>query len=306
MDNQKYKKIIDALNEFLPNDNILLDEPMRLHTTFRVGGPADIFVLPSSVDELKKIFEAARKFDVPVTVLGNGSNVLVSDRGIRGVVIEIGKNLSFIRRDGATLFIGAGTILGAASKFAMKHGLTGLEFAVGIPGSVGGAAYMNAGAYDGEMKNVIKSVKSLDINGNLREREAGELGLGYRQSIFQSNGEIIVEIVLSLMVGDKSLIKEKMDGFTKRRMEKQPIELPSAGSTFKRPKGYYAGTLIENAGLKGLSCGGAQVSPKHAGFIVNTGNATASDIIELVREVQRRVMEKHGVMLEPEVRIIGE
>ncbi|MGN0940319.1 MAG: UDP-N-acetylmuramate dehydrogenase [Selenomonadaceae bacterium] len=299
-------KTIDVLKSLVDEKNIMIDEPMKSHTTFRIGGPADIFVMPSSAEELSRVIASLSSLDVPVTVIGNGSNLLVGDHGVRGVVIGIGSTLSYIRQDGNTLTVGAGTILGALSKYAAEHSLTGLEFAVGIPGSVGGAAFMNAGAYDGEMKNVITGVSSIDESGKIHKYSADKIGLGYRMSIFQSNGEIITEVTVELKAGDASLIKGKMAEFTKRRTTKQPLEYPSAGSTFKRPKGYFAGTLIDETGLKGLSVGGAQVSTKHAGFIVNTGGATAADVLALIEEVKRRVMEKHGVALEPEVRIIGE
>ncbi|MGN0958586.1 MAG: UDP-N-acetylmuramate dehydrogenase, partial [Selenomonas bovis] len=214
--------------------------------------------------------------------------------------------MSAVRVEGERIIAGAGALLKDVSAAAAAAGLTGLEFACGIPGSIGGAVFMNAGAYDGEMKNVVAAVRSVTPQGDCRERQAAALDLGYRHSVFQSNGEAICEVTLSLQRGEREAIEEKMADFTARREAKQPLEMPSAGSTFKRPTGYYAGTLIQETGLKGLTVGGAQVSTKHAGFVVNTGTATAADVLQLIREVQRRVKEAHGVELHPEVRILGE
>lgn len=292
--------------ELLPEGCVLFDAPMREHTTFKIGGAADCLIFPGSADELAKIFRLIKKYSVPYIMLGNGSNVLVRDKGIRGAVIKFGAPLAFIRAEGTRITAGAGASLKDVAEFAAKNSLCGAEFAVGIPGSVGGAVFMNAGAYDGEMKNIVAVVRSVTPDGTLCERNGDELMLGYRTSAFQQNGEAVCEVELQLAEGDAKKIRELMNDYTLRRETKQPLKLPSAGSTFKRPKGYFAGTLIDQAGLKGLKIGGAQVSTKHAGFVVNTGNATAGDVLALISEVQKRVYEKHGVKLYPEVRIIGE
>lgn len=287
------------------SDRLLVNESMKNHTTFHIGGQADFIVNPASIEEIRQAFFLANEFYVPVTVLGNGSNILVSDKGISGLVICFDASFSRILQKENTLLVQSGAILGAVSAFAAQHSLSGLEFAVGIPGSIGGAVFMNAGAYDGEMKNVIKGVTALTKNGEIKHYNAEELDLGYRHSIFQENEEIICETELELNYGEQVLIKEKMAGFTERRIQKQPLEFPSAGSTFKRPQGFFAGTLIEQAGLKGFSVGGAQVSEKHAGFIVNRGSASANDVLNLISNVQKVVFDKFSVKLEPEIKIIG-
>ena len=301
-----YEELASALRGFLSPTQIMTEEPMARHTTFHIGGAADIFALPGSVGELIKCLRAAKEHDAPVTIMGNGSNVLVRDKGIRGLVISFGAPFSFIRLDGTKITAGAGAILGAVSQFAAKHALGGLEFAVGIPGSLGGAVFMNAGAYGGEMSDVVRAVTALTPEGEVLRLEAGEMDFGYRHSVFQENGNIICEIELSLSQGDAEAIRAAMADFTGRRLDKQPIDRPSAGSTFKRPPGHFAGTLIEQTGLKGFSVGGAQVSEKHAGFVINTGGATAADVLALIEEVRRRVREAHGVTLVPEVRVLGE
>lgn len=297
---------IDKIRNTFRPEQLLVNEPMSRHTTFKIGGPADYLFFPSSSAEVAAIFTLAEQFHLPLTILGNGSNVLVLDKGIRGIVVKFNSLFSFIRQEGTTLIAGAGTILGAVAQFAAKHGLSGLEFAVGIPGSLGGAIFMNAGAYDGEMKNIVRSVEAVSMNGRPVHYDVSELDLGYRHSIFQENNQAICEVRLELTEGDAAAIHQKMAGFTERRVQKQPLEFPSAGSTFKRPEGHFAGTLIENTGLKGFHIGDAQISLKHAGFVVNTGNATASDVLQLIGEVQDRVFKQHGVMLYPEVRILGE
>lgn len=297
---------IKALREVMPEEQIFTDEPMARHTTFRIGGNADVFVLPASVEELLQILKLVKQYDVPLTVLGNGSNVLVRDGGIRGAVVSFGKPLAQIERNGASITAGAGATLGTVSLFAASHSLSGLEFAVGIPGSLGGAVFMNAGAYDGEMSRVVRAVTAVTPEGKVVKYQNGEMGFDYRHSVFQENGNIICEIELALKEGEPAAIQEKMTEFTRRRMEKQPLDKPSAGSTFKRPPGLFAGTLIDEAGLKGFSIGGAQVSKKHAGFLINKGEATAADVLALIEEVERRIEEKNGVRLVPEVRIIGE
>lgn len=301
------KNFVRACQAFIEPNRFRLDEPMKLHTTFKIGGPADCLIFPASMEETEKVLALVNEYKLPLTILGNGSNVLVQDKGIRGVVVKFARPMAKIRHEGTRIIAGAGALLKDVSEAAAQSSLTGLEFACGIPGSIGGAIFMNAGAYDGEMKNVADTVRTVDREGRIHTYSRDELDLGYRHSRFQDNGEAIVEVELSLEPGDSKAIRAKMDDFTQRRESKQPLEMPSAGSTFKRPKGYFAGTLIQETSLKGLQVGGAQVSTKHAGFVVNaTGNATAADVRGLIHEVQQRVYQKHGVMLHPEVRIIGD
>lgn len=301
------KSFVQKCQAFIESNRFRLDEPMKLHTTFKIGGPADCLIFPASMEETEKVLALVNEYKLPLTILGNGSNVLVQDKGIRGVVVKFARPMAEIRHEGTRIIAGAGALLKDVSEAAAQSSLTGLEFACGIPGSIGGAIFMNAGAYDGEMKNVADTVRTVDREGRIHTYSRDELDLGYRHSRFQDNGEAIVEVELCLESGDSKAIRAKMDDFTQRRESKQPLEMPSAGSTFKRPKGYFAGTLIQETGLKGLQVGGAQVSTKHAGFVVNaTGNATAADVRGLIHEVQQRVYEKHGVMLHPEVRIIGD
>lgn len=295
-----------ACREILKPEQILLDEPMSRQTTFAIGGPADCLIFPAGLEEVQKVLALVEEYDLPLTVLGNGSNVLVKDGGVRGVVLKFNGPMSSMHLEGQHIIVSAGAHLKDVSEFAAEHGLTGLEFACGIPGSMGGAIFMNAGAYDGETRNVAYAVRAVDRCGKIKVYRAEELELSYRHSIFQSNGELICEVELALQPGDRKAIREKMADFTKRRENKQPLELPSAGSTFKRPQGFFAGTLIDQAGLKGLTVGGARVSEKHAGFVVNFDHATAADVQGLIAEVQRRVFEKHGVKLFPEVRMVGE
>jgi len=295
------------LAEFLRAEQFIFNAPMKDYTTFKIGGAADVLIFPSSAADVSKIFRLVNEFKLPCVVLGNGSNVLVRDKGIRGVVMKFTeKFFGDMRCDGQRLTVCAGAKLKDVSYFAAENGLTGMEFAVGIPGSIGGAIFMNAGAYDGEMKNTVASVKAVNRDGNFVEFSGASLHLGYRHSIFQENSCAICEVELILQRGTFDEIRNKMADFTQRRESKQPLDLPSAGSTFKRPKGHFAGTLIDKTGLKGLKIGGAMVSEKHAGFVVNTGGATAQDVLNLIEEVKRRVCEAHGVTLTPEVRIIGE
>ena len=295
------------LEEFLRAEQFIFHAPMNEHTTFKIGGAADVLIFPSSAEDVSKIFRLVDEFKIPCTVLGNGSNVLVRDKGIRGAVIKFTeKFFGGMRCEGQRLIACAGARLKDVSYFAADNGLTGMEFAVGIPGSIGGAIFMNAGAYDGEMKNVIASVKAVTRGGEFVEFSGASLHLGYRHSIFQENSCAICEVELILQRGNVDDIKYKMSDFTERRESRQPLDMPSAGSTFKRPKGHFAGTLIDKTGLKGLRVGGAMVSEKHAGFVVNIGGATAQDVLNLIEEVRRRVNEVHGVTLSPEVRIIGE
>lgn len=303
--NNNLNQLAEALQEKMPG-RVCCNEPMSRHTSFKIGGPADVFVQPQDRSELAFALSTARACGVPVTVLGNGSNVLVRDKGIRGLVIKLGNALKSFRQNGSRLFFGSGYSLALASRKAWECGLSGMEFAVGIPGSIGGAVYMNAGAYNGEMKGVVESVSVMDMDGREFTLSAAELHFAYRKTSLQESGYIITEVCLNMRPGDKEAIKAMMDDFSSRRISKQPLEMPSAGSTFKRPPGYFAGTLIEEAGLKGYTVGGAQVSPKHAGFVVNCGNATAADVLQLIADVRRIIKEKAGVELHPEVLVLGE
>ena len=285
---------------------LLPAEPMTKHTSFHIGGPAELMAQPQSEAELQSLLLKAAEAAVPVTLVGNGSNLLVRDKGIRGLVIKLGSMLRDINVSGNVLTFGSGVSLAQASKKAAELGLSGMEFAVGIPGSIGGAVYMNAGAYDGEMSKVVKSVRVMDAAGEVSELSAGELDFGYRHSALQGSGKIVTSVTVELAAGDKQAIAEKMADFSNRRITKQPLELPSAGSMFKRPPGYFAGTLIDQTGLKGYTVGGAQVSTKHAGFVVNIGGATAADVLQLISDVQAKVFAAHGVKLEPEVLVLGE
>ena len=300
------QEIITRLEQILTKDRIRQNEPMKNHTTFRVGGPADIFLTPSA-EELPAVLSVCREEQVPVTVIGNGSNLLVGDQGIRGVVICIGSGMRGIRVDGEKIFLEAGVTLAAAAQQAAKAGLTGLEFASGIPGTFGGAVVMNAGAYGGEMKDVIVSVRVISEDGEILTLSKEELDLSYRHSVIPERGYLVIDGELLLTrEKDPDQITERMEELKKKRIEKQPLEYPSAGSTFKRPEGYFAGKLIMDAGLRGFSVGGAAVSEKHCGFVINKGNATAADICALVDEVTRIVKEKYAVTLEPEVKKVGE
>ena len=300
------QKLIEALREAAGAQCILEQESMKKHTTFRIGGPADIFAVPDTIEKAAKIIGICREQKVPFYVIGNGSNLLVSDQGYRGVVVQVYKNLSAIEIKGDIITAQAGAMLSVIAKKAMAASLTGFEFASGIPGTVGGAAVMNAGAYGGEMKQVLTEVTVLTREGELRRIPSEELKLGYRYSVIPEKGWIVLEAKLKLHRGDYDTIKARMDELKEKRVEKQPLELPSAGSTFKRPEGYFAGKLIMDAGLRGFSVGGAQVSEKHCGFVVNTGEATAKDVRDLIREVSQQVKRKFGVELEPEVKMLGE
>ncbi len=286
--------------------NVKFDEPMSAHTTFKIGGPADVFVDAENVDEIKSVMRYCGENSVPLLITGNGSNMLVGDRGIRGVVVSVGKKMSKIEVDGERITAEAGALMSSVAAAALKAELSGFETLSGIPGTVGGGIYMNAGAYGGEIKDVLETVTYIDRDGSVKTAKAEELDLSYRHSMFEEGGYVILSCVLKLKPGNADEIKAAMRDYSKRRSDKQPISMPSAGSTFKRPEGYFAGKLIQDSGLMGKSVGGAQVSEKHAGFVVNTGGATAADVLELIRLVQDTVEEKFGVRLEPEVRLIGE
>ena len=285
---------------------LLLEEPMAKHTSFRIGGPADVLAQPADEAELAALLKRAGEHAVPVTLVGNGSNLLVRDKGIRGLVIKLSNIFSSITVDGNVMTFGSGISLAMASKKAASLSLSGMEFAVGIPGTIGGAVYMNAGAYDGEMAKVVTCVRVMDMQGKISELQASELDFAYRHTALQNSGLIVVSVTVALQPGEAESIAAKMADFSQRRISKQPLELPSAGSMFKRPPGYFAGTLIEQTGLKGYTVGGAQVSQKHAGFVVNVGGATAKDVLQLISDVQSKVFAAHGVRLEPEVLVLGE
>ena len=283
---------------------IIKNEPMKNHTSFKIGGAADEFCAAKSVDEIKELISYAKKKDIPYFVIGNGSNILVSDKGIRGLVIKIAADFSDYEISGTVIKAKSGALLSTLAKAAQKSGLSGMEFASGIPGTLGGAIYMNAGAYGGQISDLVRRVTYLE-NGEIKKIGEG-FGFGYRKSIFADLGVVILEAELELEKGDLEEIRLKMEDYKNRRTEKQPLSLPSAGSVFKRPEGSFAGKLIEDAGLKGFRIGGAEVSEKHAGFIVNTGGATASDVLSLIRYIQKTVKERFSVELETEVKIVGE
>lgn len=285
---------------------ILVAEPMKNHTTFRIGGPADALALPKTPEEVAEVVHFCHEHAQPYYVLGNGSNLLVSDEGYRGLVLQLYRNFNDIQVNGETITVQSGAMLAAVARMAYQTGLTGLEFASGIPGTIGGAVVMNAGAYGGEMKNVLKEVTVLTKEGEVLVIPAKALELGYRTSVIPKNGWIVLGAVLQLKKGDQEQILARMEELKEQRITKQPLDLPSAGSTFKRPEGYFAGKLIMDAGLRGFTVGGAQVSEKHCGFVVNRGNATAADVWELICEVKRRVKEMTGVELEPEVKLLGD
>lgn len=288
------------------SDNTYTDEPMKKHTTFRIGGPADYFVTPHSKEEIVQLIHTCRREHKPFYILGNGSNLLVGDRGYRGVIIQIFKNFNDIVTEETLITAKAGALLSKIAKKAMERGLTGFEFASGIPGTLGGAAVMNAGAYGGEMKDVMEEVTALDSEGNILILQKEELKMGYRTSAVAQKGYIVLEAKLRLRNGSREQVSQRMEELKKQRTTKQPLEFPSAGSTFKRPQGHFAGKLIMDAGLQGFRVGGAQVSEKHCGFVINTGDATAQDVRTLMQNVTERVEEKFGVVLEPEVKMLGE
>ena len=287
-------------------ENVRRQEPMSLHTTFRIGGPADLFVTPGSIQAVADSIRICKETQTPCAVIGNGSNLLVSDTGYRGVIIQIGRNLNQVSVNGEEIRAQAGAMLSVIAKTALSESLTGFEFASGIPGTLGGAAVMNAGAYGGEMKDVLIEVTVLTREGEIRTIPAEKLEMGYRTSLAAKNGWIILEAVLKFQKGDAEAIRGRMEELKMQRVTKQPLDLPSAGSTFKRPEGYFAGKLIMDAGLRGFTVGGAQISEKHCGFVVNKGGATAEDVRNLICAVQKKVQEDAGVKLEPEVKFLGE
>lgn len=296
----------NKMKEIIDEDRIFVDEPMKKHTTFRVGGPADYFVVPRTKEEVKELISLCKEFDMPYYVLGNGSNLLVGDKGYRGVIIQVYKEMNQIEVNGENIKVQAGALLSRVGNVALDAELAGFEFAAGIPGTMGGAVVMNAGAYGGEMKDVLVDATVLTPQGELLTLSNEELELGYRTSIVAKKDYIVLEATITLQKSDKEAIKARMDELRVQRTTKQPLEYPSAGSTFKRPEGYFAGKLIQDAGLRGFQVGGAQVSEKHCGFVINKENATAADVWELMQQVSAIVKEKFGVELEPEVKRLGE
>lgn len=290
----------------MDSKRVLARELMSRHTTFRIGGPADHFLLPQDAEELGKIIQVCQREQIPWAIMGNGSNLLVSDQGYRGVVIQIYRNMAQVSIEGCRIRAQAGALLISLSKKAMESSLTGLEFAGGIPGTLGGAVAMNAGAYGGEIKDVLQEVKVLDPSGRVFTLPADQLEMGYRTSVIKTKGYIVLEAVLSLDPGDTGEIRAVMQDLAQKRAERQPLEYPSAGSTFKRPQGHFAGKLIMDAGLKGYRVGDAQVSEKHCGFVVNRGHATCADVLAVMEHVQKEVREQFHVKLEPEVRFLGD
>ncbi len=292
--------------EILGVQNVLIDEPMKKHTTFKIGGAADCFLLVETENQLKEVLAAIKTKELQYFVLGNGSNLLVGDKGIRGVVICLYKKMNKINVSDVYVTAECGAMLSGTASMAASFDLTGLEFASGIPGTIGGAIYMNAGAYGGEIKDVVETVRYMEPSGEICEISASDCDFGYRKSIFTGSDKIILSATFKLKKGTAEEIKALTSDLTQRRVSKQPIDKPSAGSVFKRPEGYFAGGLIEEAGLKGYSVGGAQVSEKHAGFIINKGDATATDVKALIEHIRKTVYEMKGVWLEPEVKMVGE
>lgn len=300
------KEIREKFCELLGKDKVLFEESMSSHTTFRIGGPAEVFLMPESYEQIRSALALCREEGLPYFVLGNGSNLLVSDSGYRGVIIQMDRNMGDIELKGTEIRACAGALLSSVAAAARKASLTGFEFAGGIPGTLGGAVVMNAGAYGGEMKDVLREVTVMTKEGDIRVIPSDRLELGYRTSIIKKAGYLVLEAVISLEKGDPQAIQEKTKELASKRTEKQPLDYPSAGSTFKRPEGYFAGKLIMDSGLRGFRVGGAQVSEKHCGFVINTGGATAKDVKELMDHVIRTVKEKYNITLEPEVKFLGE
>lgn len=297
---------LSAIKDIAGADCVFTDELMSAHTTFKVGGPAKYFVTPHSVEAISKCISLAKEYGIKVAVVGNGSNLLVSDNGYDGMIISIGKNLCSTMVNGEEITADAGITLAGIFQVAKKNSLAGFEFAAGIPGTLGGACFMNAGAYGGEMKDVLTSVKVIDKDLNIKSYSPEDMDLSYRHSAFQNNGEIVVGATIKLKKGDIGEITTIANDLAQKRKDKQPLEFPSAGSTFKRPEGYFAGALIEAAGLKGKGIGGAKVSEKHAGFVINYNNATAKDVYDTILYVAKEVKEHSGVTLEPEVCMLGD
>lgn len=300
------QKLFDRINEIVGKENVYQQEPLKKHTTFRIGGPADLFVTPHTEEEVAETLKACKEAGENWYLMGNGSNLLVSDEGFGGVVVQLFKNFNSISIEGEVLTAQAGALNSVIAKRLLDESLTGYEFAAGIPGTIGGAVVMNAGAYGGEMKDVLLEVTILDENFDKKTIPATELELGYRTSIIAKKGYVVLEAKMKFCRGSQEAIKARMEELKEQRVSKQPLEYPSAGSTFKRPEGYFAGKLIMDSGLRGFTVGGAQVSEKHCGFVINKGDATAQDVCTLMKEVRRIVEEKYGVSLEAEVKLLGD
>lgn len=299
------QNLINELYKIVGEQNVRVDEPMSKHTTFRIGGPAQLFVTPQTTEELGQVVLSCNAYKIPFFMLGHGSNLLVSDDGMQGVVIQLYRNFSDFSIEGTMVRAQAGVMLHMLGNAVRDAGLTGFEFAAGIPGTLGGAIMMNAGAYGGEMKDIVAKVQLMDANGNLLEKTGEEMEFGYRHSIVEEKGYIVLGATLALQQGDKEAVAAKMEELATARKTKQPLEFPSAGSTFKRPEGYFAGKLIMDAGLQGYSVGGAQVSEKHCGFVINKGGATAADVMQLIQDIRQTVYDKFQVQLEPEIKLTG-
>ena len=292
--------------QVLGKEQVLFEEPMKSHTTFRIGGPAEVFIMPKSVKQVQMAVKICQEEQIPYFILGNGSNLLVSDRGYRGVIIQMDRNMGEIQVEGTEIQAAAGALLSSIAVAARRESLTGFEFAGGIPGTLGGAVVMNAGAYGGEIKDVLKEVTVMDGDGKIFTLPASELEMGYRTSIIKTAGYLVLSARITLSRGKEEDIKARTRELSEMRTQKQPLDYPSAGSTFKRPEGYFAGKLIMDSGLRGYSVGGAMVSEKHCGFVINKGNATAEDVVSLMKHVTEVVQEKYGLTLEPEVKFLGE
>lgn len=292
--------------QVLGKEQVLFEEPMKSHTTFRIGGPAEVFIMPKSVKQVQMAVKICQEEQIPYFILGNGSNLLVSDRGYRGVIIQMDRNMGEIQVEGTEIQAAAGALLSSIAVAARRESLTGFEFAGGIPGTLGGAVVMNAGAYGGEIKDVLKEVTVMDGDGKIFTLPTSELEMGYRTSIIKTAGYLVLSARITLSRGKEEDIKARTRELSEMRTQKQPLDYPSAGSTFKRPEGYFAGKLIMDSGLRGYSVGGAMVSEKHCGFVINKGNATAEDVVSLMKHVTEVVQEKYGVTLEPEVKFLGE
>lgn len=293
--------VIEALKSYVPEKNIHLQEPMAGHTTFRIGGPADCLLELENEEQLKNVQKYLTLVGERFFILGNGSNLLVSDHGYSGIILQIGQSMSQIRVEGCRIIAQAGALLSQVAKSAMEHGLSGLEFAAGIPGTVGGGVVMNAGAYDGELSQVVTQVKVVSSQGESLEFDNSTMEFGYRTSALRKNSFTVTEVTFKLQEGDREKIRDKMEELAEKRRSKQPLEYPSAGSVFKRPEGYFAGKLVMDAGMRGYQTGGARISDKHCGFIINVGKATAQDVLDVICEVQERVKLRFGVDLEKEI-----
>ena len=300
------QNLVNELYRIVGEQNVQIEEPMSNHTTFRIGGPAQYFVTPQSTEELGQVVLLCNAEKMPYFVIGHGSNLLVSDKGMRCVVIQLYKNFEQFRIEGDRVYAQAGVMLCKLGQATKEASLTGFEFAAGIPGTLGGAVMMNAGAYGGEMKDIVEYVQLMDRDGNLIEKSCHEMDFSYRHSIVENGDYIVIGATLKLEPGNQAAIAARMEELAIARKTKQPLEFPSAGSTFKRPEGYFAGKLIMDAGLRGYQVGGAQVSEKHCGFVINKGGATAQDVLQLVADVKKKVYEEFQVELEPEVKMVGE